>query len=397
MAGALGCRGEAPAPAAPADSATATPSRAPSVPPSPAAPVTTPASVPTTRAAAERAIAQLEREVRAPAGDPDNPWALAHGLLAFGKDFQTRDGESALRVAASFAEPDHGAKGRYGFPTERGDKPVEPHAYLLLKTFLEIGVAPDLALRAADGVKIDVRRLLADLRASASMPTDDAHWHDAAWWLAALELGGPDPGPAHERLRLSALERLEADDAVLASASGPDPFAASAPMGAAKRNKTHVYGHPCGGLHFVQAVLRAAAGSGSEYRARTRAQLALLLRRHDAERALYGQTLSAHPDARLLVSGQQLKFFGHLLETLTLADQLGLLRDDSALAEAVTAARRRAAADTLATLQQLEQEHAYARLPELAAQRPQLFLDLIGDGCHVLHGLRETLSLLPED
>lgn len=387
MTGAIGCRGDEPERAAPAAPA----------PPAQSEPVATPAAPPLDRHAVERAIAQLEERVRAPAGDPDNPWALAHGLLAFGKDFQTRDGASAVLVAASFAQPDHGAKGRYGFPAEQGGKPVEPHPHLLLKTLLEIGVAPDLSLRAADGAKIDVQRLLADLRASVREPRSDAQWYDAAWWLAALELGGPGDAPAHQRLRQAALERLEADDAVLAAPAGSDPFAATAPMGAAKRNKTHVYGHPCGGLHFVQAVLRAAAASGSsEYRARTRTQIALLLQRYDAERTLYAQALQTHPSARLIVSGQQLKFFGHLLETLALADQLGLLRDDAALAENVTAARRKAAADLLATLDRLEQERAYTRLPELAVQRPQLFLDLIGDGCHALHGLRKTFAVLPE-
>jgi hypothetical protein len=197
-------------------------------------------------------------------------------------------------------------------------------------------------------------------------------------------------------MRAAALTRLEADDAVLES-DAAQPFAADAPMGAAKRNKSHIYGHPCGGLHFFQAVLRGASATReAAARARIHRQLALLLRRYEAERALYAETLRSHPTAALLVSGQQLKFFGHLLETLALADTLGVLRDDAALAESVTSARRRAAGDLLATLARLEQERAYERLPELAAQRPQLALDLIGDGCHAVHGLRETLALLPE-
>jgi hypothetical protein len=167
-------------------------------------------------------------------------------------------------------------------------------------------------------------------------------------------------------------------------------------MGAAKRNKSHIYGHPCGGLHFVQAVLRAAAASPSQdFRTRTQRQLALLLRRHAAERQLYAQTLRSHPEARLLVSGQQLKFFGHLLETLALAVRLGTANGDAQLTADVAAAQRLATSDLLGALQQLEDERAYERLSELAAQRPQLALDLIGDGCHAVHGLRETLSSLP--
>jgi hypothetical protein len=350
-----------------------------------------------TRSAVLLALARLEEILRPAAGDPETPWALAHGLLAFGKDYRARDGRSAALVAASFAEPRRDLDGRttrYGFAAQRGGKPVEPHPYLLVKTFLEIGVT-DLRFATADGATIDVRRLLSDMRASVSAPETDAQWHDAAWWLTALELD-PAATPAERApLRETALARLEADDAVLA-AQADDPFHPGAPMGAAKRNKTHIYGHPCGGLHFVQAVLRGAAASGSsDSLARVRRQLHLLVRRYEAERVLYAEMLRSHPAARLLVSGQQLKFFGHLLETLALADELGIARGDSDLQEVVPAARRAAAADLLATLAQLDAERAYARLSELSASKPQLHLDLIGDGCHAVHGLRETLAVLP--
>jgi len=279
---------------------------------------------------------------------------------------------------------------------ERDGQPVEPHPYLLLKTFLEIGVEPTLALKAADGSAFDVARLLADLRASVQVPQTDAQWHDAPWWLTALELDAAhDPGQL-PRLRTAAMARLEADDAVFERPT-PTPFAASAPMGAAKRNKTLIYGHPCGGLHFVQAVLRGAADGGtSDLVARAGKQLRLLLVRYRAERALYADTLRTHPEASLLVSGQQLKFFGHLLETLALADRLGLLRHDPALAQSVHAAQPQLVADLLSVLGQLERDHAYARLDTLSAQQHQLFLDLIGDGCHALHGLRECLPMLTD-
>jgi hypothetical protein len=337
--------------------------------------------------------------LRTAAGDPETPWALAHGLLAFGKDYRARDGRSAALVAASFAErrlDQDGRTIRYGFATARNGKPVEPHPYLLVKTFLEVGVDPDLDFAAGDGATIDVRRLITDMRASVREPQTDAQWHDAAWWLTALELDRAAKPAELSRLRVAALARLEADDAVLAPTSHADPFLPTAPMGAAKRGKTHIYGHPCGGLHFVQAVLRAASASGSaDLRARARQQVHLLLRRYHAERGLYADMLRTHPAAKLLVSGQQLKFFGHLLETLALADELGVLRDDDALQQAVTAARRSAAGDLLATLAVLDTERAYERLAELSVDKPQLHLDLIGDGCHAIAGLRRTLALLP--
>lgn len=315
--------------------------------------------------------------------------------MAFGREFKASDGRSAVEVAASFAEPSTGRPRRYGFALERGGKPIEPHPHLIVKTFLEIGLSPALELRAADGAEISVRSLLDDMRARVHAPQSDAQWYDAAWWLSALELD-PERDDQHlASLRDAALARLEADDAVLAT-EALEPFAPNAPMGAAKRNKSHIYGHPCGGLHFVQAVLRAASASPSQdFRTRTQRQLALLLRRHTAERRLYAQTLRARPEARLLVSGQQLKFFGHLLETLALAARLGTADGNPALKAELAAAQRLATSDLLGALEQLEQERAYERLSEITNQRPQLALDLIGDGCHAVHGLRQTLSSLP--
>jgi hypothetical protein len=374
---------------------------APAAAPAPAAPeataATATAATAATRSAAERAITRLEDVLRAAAGDSDSPWALAHGLLAFGKDYRARDGRSAVLVAASFAQrriDEDGRTIRYGFAAAQNGKPVEPHPYLLVKTFIEVGVDPDLEFATADGATIDVRRLITDMRASVLEPQTDAQWHDAAWWLTALELDAAAQPTDLSHWRAAALARLEADDAVLATQAA-DPFHPSAPMGAAKRGKTHIYGHPCGGLHFFQAVLRAVSASGSaEFRARASRQVRLLLRRHDAERALYAEMLRTHPAAKLLVSGQQLKFFGHLLETLALADELGVLRDDADLQATVTAVRRTVAGDLLATLAALETERAYERLPELAVDKPQLHLDLIGDGCHAIAGLRRTLPTL---
>jgi hypothetical protein len=365
-----------------------------------------PGTLPATRPAAEQALAWLQAQVRVPAADPNNPWALAHGLLAFGKDFQTRDGRNAVLVAAAFAEPQvsqSAGSHRYGFPVERAGKPVEPHPYLLAKTFHEIGVDRAFRMRASDGARLDLQRLSGDMRASVHEPRSGAEWHQAAWWLAALELdrsrspqrtAQPDPELVH--LRESALARLEADDAVIAAPSTADAFAATAPMGAAKRNKSHIYGHPCGGLHFVQAVLRAAAASGSQdFTARTQRQLRLLVTRARLERILYADMLREHPDASLLIAGQQLKFFGHVLETLALAEELGLLRTDVELASSVNTARRETTADLLGAVARLKQLHAYDRLAELAEKQSQLVLDLIGDGCHAVHGLRGTLDVLP--
>jgi hypothetical protein len=358
-----------------------------------------PPDPPHTRQAAERAMSWLMNQVREPAGDPENPWALAHGLLAFGKDFKARDGRSAVDVIASFAERRAGERGgpdRYGFVPEHDGKPIEPHSHLFVKTFLEIGLDPSLELRTADGTTIDIRRLLTDMRASVSEPQDDTQWHDSAWWLSALELDPVQDAAALARLREAALSRLEIDDSVIVS-SQSDAFAADAPMGLAKRNKTHIYGHPCGGFHFMQAVLRGAKGNASpDFIARVeRLVRQLVLTRYRAERSLYQNILRTHPSATLMISAQQLKFFGHLLETLAVVEEVGLVRNGGTFAFDVQSTRRSATGDLIETITQLENAKAYGRLSELSVQQHQLFLDLIGDGCHAIHGLRETLVVLP--
>ncbi len=383
---------------------TAANNEAPVAPPSTPTSAATPSATRATKASVEAAITWLDQQVRVPAGDPENPWALAHGLLAFGQAFKTRDGKSAIDAIASFAEHGAGTAGgadRYAFPSQRNGKPVEPHTYLLVKTFLEIDLDPAFALRTADGSAIDVRRLLTDMAASVHAPKDDHEWHDAAWWLSALAMDETVDDATLAPLIEAALVRLEADDSVIAAATALDPtvqnaFSPEAPMGAAKRNKTHVYGHPCGGLHFFQAVLRGAKRSASsDVATRLKRQVQLLIARYNAERTLYENILRANPASMLLISGQQLKFFGHLLETFALVEQIGPLRQDFSLVQTLTAVRQGAASDVLTVVSQLQQIGAYARLNELAARQPQLYLDLIGDGCHAIHGLRETLPVLP--
>lgn len=403
--GAASCRRDDSAPHAPAVAAApaATQVRtAHQAAPAPAAP---------TPEAARQALAWLRERLRAPASDPKSPWVLAHGLLAFGKDLPTSDGRNAVQAAASFAES-HVVAGRrrYAFPAERDGQPVEPHPHLLVKTFLEVGVDRAREFRSGDGTTITLGRLLDDMVAAIREPSTDADWYSAAWWLAAVEMdvagraAKPLPGGLDlPRVRLAALSRLEADDAPLATLGRdglPDrpalnPFAVEMPMGLAKRNKTNIYGHPCGGLHFVQAVLRSVAASGQgDLVARAGQQVRLLLSRYQAERALYADTLRTHPSATLLVSAQQLKFFGHLLETLALADDLGLLSHDAELAETVSRTRRAVVADLLSVFEALKRAHAYDRLTELSGSQHQLYLDLIGDGCHAAHGLSATLPLL---
>ena len=70
----------------------------------------------------DAALATLGKVIDTWDADPDNPWAIAHGLLARGKDFRLSDGrESVAYLFAYFAEPrTAGTATLLGFPSSHG-------------------------------------------------------------------------------------------------------------------------------------------------------------------------------------------------------------------------------------------------------------------------------------
>lgn len=381
----------------------------PALPPPPASSTPSAANAevtlprPATQAEVQAAIQTLERQVKRPAGDPKNPWALAHGLVAFGADFTATDGKKAVDVIASYAEPLPSDGGKlYLFPEKKDDNPVEPHRFLLVKTLLEVGVPLDRKLVAANGDGISLGRLVADLRKAAVTPVSDADFHQVAWQLSALVsaqvLEKPDAAPPSSLTELLALalDRLERDQRVVSDYSGPPDhaFDDGTALNRAKRDKTGIYGHSCGGLHLVQAVTLAAARIGDDAtKRRMRKQIGVLLYRYELERAAYASLLARHPEQGLLIRVQQLKFHGHVVETLALAKSSGLLEPGSQGAKAVELAMRTAAADVALVVRGLDEGGVYERLDAIRKDREQTYLDLIGDACHALHGLRQTLDL----
>ena len=371
-------------------------------PPAATAPPATSVALPTdapraapTRKAVEEAVKRLERFVRPGASDPKNPWALAHGLVAFGKDLRTNDGRSAVEVIASFAEK-RTARGRtvYRFPTKRDGIPVEPHRNLLLKTLLEVGVDPARELKASDGEPITLQQLADDLVETTAVPDAGAGWHHAAWTLGALQAhSGSAARRAHAALLTASLERLEADHRPVLDSERDRPeraFDPDQPMRRAKEGKTAIYGHSCGGLHFVQAVLEGVAEDATaERKRRAAAQVDALIYRYRSERLLYDSMLKKTPQHGLVLRVQKLKFFGHLLETLATARKLGIGDD-----RAVRKTAGEAAGDLLATLRDLDRGGVFQRLDTIRREQSQTYLDLIGDGCHAIRGLRGTLDAL---
>lgn len=342
----------------------------------------------------------LRDAVRQPAADPDNPWALAHGVLAFGAEHTATDGVPAVETIFSFAgrDPDSGL---VRFEAFAGGHPVEPHPHMMARALLDAGVPAGRSYRGGDGSTVTLLDLLATANADAQLPQGAPAWHAAAWWmdvraLRQLRAGVPLPPPTAAApggtLVAATLRQLDEDLRIFERAvPAAEAFAGGEPMGLAKRQRSHIYGHACGGWHFIQAAMRLvlAEGDADAYR-RVLGHLRGILTRARAEAALYRGLLADHPRAALRLTAQQLKFFGHLLE---LVAWLPVDRLHAGAAERTTAAalRKLALAELVAAVARLRALDAYRDLEQVAWSSPQLALDLVGDGCHALAGLERSL------
>ncbi|NVJ06072.1 hypothetical protein HUW63_12620 [Myxococcus sp. AM001] len=326
------------------------------------------------------------------ASTPDNPWALAHGLALDGRDFRTRDGQPAAdaiiarylrRTPPPSTSP--AAAQRLYFDTRAANgTPVEPHPALQLKSLLRAGYPARHRFNASWGpvlVQALVKQLQLDFRPSlAASP-------EGAWALDALSLA-LEPGATFrnsegmtvhiDTVMRDALARLEAAQAELAVA-----MRERKPQ--VPKRKQGIYAHPCGGLHYFQAVAGWArhASVRKAWRRRLDAQVDVLLYRLDSEGRQYEAALANAPFAhRLPLLVQMLKFQGHLLETL------GRYRDDTGWrptkAQQQTVERARTAMEH--TVRRLDAGGAFDGWQALAERQPQLALDLLGDTCHAAHG-----------
>ncbi len=330
------------------------------------------------------------------AGDAANPWALAHGICAFGTSYPATDGRKAADViTADFLKKnptfDGGAAtgSPYGFARYGADgTPIEPHTNLLVKTLVLGGDKPLTRYPTAWGSVT-----LAELIASAKLgfrhvPESDDYWRDVGWTLDLLS-HVLKPGNAAKFQTsdgktvdfsavmddaLAYLERSQADLKVGLEKNLPQ----------VDKRKQGIYAHSCGGLHLVQAVLGWSRFPPVQkaWGKRLDVQLAILFYRLESERRQYDAALEQAPQYRLQILTQMLKFYGHFLETTA------RFNAESGWKPTVTQRQGIAKAKALldATLRQLEADKTFARMSEIKKSAPQIYLDLIGDACHASHG-----------
>jgi hypothetical protein len=341
------------------------------------------------------ARATLEKIVRTFALDPENPWAVAHGMLVFGSDIDLSNGRPAVEfLFAEYAAPvPMGGAVLLAFPPKREvagrpDIRIEPHADLLLKALLEGGVAPDRAVQV-DGRTFRVADLYRESLYRTWVQGDRlsvASWNDVPWTLQGLATWAPDDlawtaeggrpmtldglttavvGQLHEETRFLR-EAMEKGEAV-------------------EKRKQGIFAYTCGGAHLLQGAAYAVArGFGTEADRRSiEAEVPVMFFRRTLELRQIDRALETNPEYRTLLLEQRMKFLGHWLETMHKLAALGLYTPDPSQ----QAAMKEAGAELAATIGELEERGILDRVGELKGPNEQLYLDFVGDSAHAIRGI----------
>lgn len=328
----------------------------------------------------------LRALVKKGASEDGFPWALAHGLLAFGPDFRTDEDRQAVDAIAAFAAPETvGNREVYRFAkrTKKG-LAAESHPNLLVSALVSAGVPLERKLTVGDGKSVKLRRLVQDAEWAFTISNTDKGWNDYAWSgsifftvHAPMEQLQTRAGPlALPLLNERALAHLEDEQSFLTRLMDQGR------LEGVRKRRQGIYAHSCGGLHMVQAVAQGASKVGSpELVERVRRQLDVVRFRWAAERAIYRQSIAANPNYAPLLLVQELKFFGHALETFALAAGWGIDLNEDDLRFT-----RRVTADLVRTVEQLQP--IYSAQDALRKASEQTYNDLIGDGCHAVRALR---------
>lgn len=330
------------------------------------------------------------------AADPKNPWALAHGITAFGKSYAAADGRRATDVIVNDfllknSAPDGGmADGSpFGFLRYGADgTPIEPHPHLLTKTLVLAKVPLGESFKTSFGA-VTLKQLVESVKQGFHhVPARDDYWHDVGWTLDLLsQTLKPGPGAVFVNGKGQRIDFNQVmDDALLylerATSDLKEGLAKGAPQ--VDKRKQGLYAHSCGGLHLVQAVFGWARYPmvKKKWAARLDGQIAILFYRLDSERRQYDQALEQLPGHKLEVLVQMVKFYGHFLETT------GRLKTENGwkptAAQQISIHRAKALLDNATRL--LDEMRAFEMMSELKSTKKQVYLDLIGDSCHATHG-----------
>ncbi len=345
----------------------------------------------------ERALAVMGAVVDVHAADPENPWAIAHGLLARGGGFTLTNGQPAVPyLFQRYAfEQDLSGRTLVGFPREADGVRIEPHTDLVLKNLTETDLAPDFVVDVAGKP-----HTLADLWHHSLLTTflkksDGSSSYDSPndmpWGLSGLAAWGPEDlaWTSWEGTPMSMDDMARFLVHVLTQETGFMREAMVSGQDFQKRGQG-IFKYTCGGAHLLQGAIHVVARGygGPQERAKMAAQGQLLYYRLPRELKIYQDAMKAYPNRRLVLLVQQLKFTGHWLESAHKLAIAGLYTPDAAeqlmLAEAVGV--------VVETVRELKALGAMDNLVQLRAKNEQLYLDIVGDSAHAIRGVELALG-----
>ncbi len=312
-----------------------------------------------------------------------SPWSLAHGLLAFGTEAELHGEKLGDVVVGRWLRTDAEGDPYFELSGSQGQL-GEQHPHLVLKTFAEMGYAPELC-----------QELLQAARRNFVAPATAEEWDHSAWLLdAEARLGGGDP-----QLASGVLERVEEGDVLVEAAlaaAGEDGTGFQRPSAQGGAKESGIWAYTCGGQHLLQALLVAAQSElhDEAERARLAQRVKIFLKRLEGE-----YQFRRREEARAIASGvspvraqrqssqRLLKLLGHALETLARAQRAGL-GDGETLAAAIHVTRSRLEELMRVYLEVLDPDGTL--LAKLYQGDPQAWERWFGDGCHALRGYQLT-------
>ncbi len=351
----------------------------------------------------ERTLLELGAVVDKHAGDPLNPWAIAHGMLARGPGFVLANDEPALAwLYTNYAQVSSIEGEDYpAFPRSTADgTSVEPHTDLLLKVFTEVGVDPSTVVtvegrefEVADTWRHSLKTTFISVGPQGESTSFDSP-NDMPWGIQSLAMWGP------EELAWTAFEGTEMsmddttklmvhvltseNDFIIRSMIGGEPF---------QKQKQGIHAYTCGGAHLLQgSAFAVARGYGTnEDRDKMTVNGKVLYYRYGVEVPLVNQTMDEHPSYRIQLLSQQLKFIGHFIESAHKLAALGLYLPDATEQQTLLTA----VDDLISVVKELKGLGALDNLEQIRETNEQLYLDLVGDSAHALNGLEIATGRRP--
>lgn len=331
-------------------------------------------------------------------GDPDNAWAIAHGILARGPEFRLTNQLGAVaQLFSVFAEPRPvGALTLVGFPAERDGVGVEPHTDLILKNLSEVGITPDQSfpMAAAQVTGADLYRytLLKTFLRPKENKSSFKDPNDMPWGLQALVAWAPTHDMRWVATDGTPMDLNELTDFMVLVLTKESKFMFDAMRAGGKfeRKGQPLFAYTCGGAHLLQGTSYAVArGFGNdENRKYVAAQGPLLLYRLPIELSIYDDAMRSHRELREKLLVQRMKFLGHWLESMAKLQILGLFSPDDMQAHTIEGAAQNLAL----TVMELEKLGTFDHLDALKLSDHQLFLDVLGDSAHAVRGLELALG-----